>query len=173
MCSHVLQRHTGPLFTLKANVLPAIPVAIIVPMRSVRSVGIWQHGWYLLCRNSVIVITYCAKAFCNGPFYCLLNYYCPALTISYRALATDYRYIYTLASLINIPHGIIPPRRLTRRVPSFFTDFHTEHMAWLRQHVNVKELFRKRKVTCNHVGISPSRQIQIFLGFSDQAILTP
>ena len=46
------------------------------------SVGIWQHGRYLLCRDSVIVITYCAKAFCNGPFYCLLNYYCPALTIT-------------------------------------------------------------------------------------------
>ena len=45
-------------------------------------VGIWQHSQYLLCWDSIIVITYCAKAFCNGLFYCLLNYYCPALTIT-------------------------------------------------------------------------------------------
>ena len=52
------------------------------PVPGLVRVGIWQHGRYLLCRDYVIVITYCAKAFCNGPFYCLLNYYCPALTIT-------------------------------------------------------------------------------------------
>ena len=30
-------------------------------------IGIWQHGQYLLCRDSLIVTTYCAKTFCNGP----------------------------------------------------------------------------------------------------------
>ena len=71
------------------------------------------------------VITHCALLFTLLLLSRTYNYNCLVLTMSYHALATYYRYIYTLAGLMNIPHRIIPHRRLNCQVLSFFTNFHS------------------------------------------------